>query len=157
VGSAEQAALDAVITDAFMNDTEEAWDALLEAAGAAGYDDGRSEAPAVDVQHTFTGATPAERGIPAPCWLPLHAAGSSCRQITDSVGTGIAKEHRLAEGAPICILGAIRSRGCLHKKGIKGCCCCKHQASLLLWRCRGDSADGGGGAGARRGGVGAAG
>lgn len=56
VGPGEQAAVDAAITSAFMDDSEEAWEALLEATGAAHHDDSRAEAPAIDVQHSSTGA-----------------------------------------------------------------------------------------------------
>ncbi len=48
--------MDAAITSAFMDDSEEAWEALLEATGAAHHDDSRAEAPAIDVQHSSTGA-----------------------------------------------------------------------------------------------------
>ena len=66
VGPSEQAAVDAAITSAFMDDSEDAWEALLEATGAADYDDNRAEAPAIDVQHSSTGVvTPS---LPGACY-----------------------------------------------------------------------------------------
>lgn len=43
------------IMAAFVDNSEEAWDALLETTGAARYDDVRANAPAINVQHAETG------------------------------------------------------------------------------------------------------
>ena len=51
----ERAAVEEAIMAAFVDNSEEAWDALLEATGAARYDDVRANAPAINVQHTQTG------------------------------------------------------------------------------------------------------
>ena len=60
--------MEAAIMGAFVDDSDEAWGALLEATGAAHYDDGRADAPAIDVQHSETGAAGA---CALHWWLPV--------------------------------------------------------------------------------------
>ncbi len=50
--------MEAAIMGAFVDDSDDAWGALLEATGAAHFGDGRADAPAIDVQHSETGALP---------------------------------------------------------------------------------------------------
>jgi hypothetical protein len=51
----ERAAVEEAIMAAFVDNSEDAWDALLETTGAARYDDIRANAPAINVQHAQTG------------------------------------------------------------------------------------------------------
>jgi hypothetical protein len=55
VSAEEQAVMDTYLQDAFDQDSDEAWQVLLDETGAAG-DDTRSHAPLIDVQHSTTGA-----------------------------------------------------------------------------------------------------
>lgn len=63
--------MEAAIMAAFVDDSDEAWGDLLEATGAAHYDDARSEAPAINVQHAETGESPPDKVLP-DCRLYLQ-------------------------------------------------------------------------------------
>ena len=54
----EQRAADEALQQAFEQDTDDAWQEVLELTGAAEYDDDRGQSPLINVQHSNTGVDP---------------------------------------------------------------------------------------------------
>ena len=73
---------------AFVNNSEEAWDVLLEATGAASYDDARANAPAINVQHSQTGRGSQKRSAGQHALRPaMHLGLVACHVACSSALT----------------------------------------------------------------------